>query len=190
MSVCSGRTDAGCRQADCELSRLERRAVRGESERSSVSEESTEQADSPLRLSRSLSLTHTRANKQHRETGHGCSLKATAAQQTQPWPTLRSKGSNGSSKKFSKAKRCGNITVYFSASSQLLKKKCFSSVNCKLPGAVIMTNRFTLVRFGSCVAAGQAQNRRTLASFSFKSAPPLLCQVGVFRKHRGFASVN
>lgn len=36
-----------------------------------------------------------------------------AAEQTQPWPTSRPKGSSGSSKKLSKAKRCGNATACF-----------------------------------------------------------------------------
>lgn len=49
------------------------------------------------------------------ERGPGSSLKAAAAaaQQTQPWRTSRSKGSSGSSKKFSKAKRCVHVTRYF-----------------------------------------------------------------------------
>lgn len=87
-------------------------------------------------------LTHTQTNKQHRETGHGCSLKAAAAaaaQQTQPWPTLRSKGSNGSSKKFSKAKRCGNATGLFSLLLSSFFKIVSALLKYTLPAAVIVT---------------------------------------------------
>lgn len=119
------------------LAELERSAIHGESERSSVSVESTEQAASPP-------LTHTQTNKQHRETGHECSLKAAAAaaaaaQQTQPWPTLRSKGSNGSSKKFSKAKRCGNATGLFSLLLSSFFKIVSALLKYTLPAAVIVT---------------------------------------------------
>ena len=38
---------------------------------------------------------------------------ASRQQQTQPWPTSRPKGSSGSSRKLSKAKRCGDVLGSF-----------------------------------------------------------------------------
>lgn len=64
---------------------------------------------------------------------------AAAAQQTQPWPTLRSKGSNGSSKKFSKAKRCGNATGLFSLLLSSFFKIVSALLKYTLPAAVIVT---------------------------------------------------
>lgn len=113
VSACCGPTDAlrwrRLLTATARCPRGKDEALHGESERSA------EKASS-----------HTA--RQYRERGPGCTSKAPAAaaavQQTQPWLTSRSKGSRGSSKKFSKAKRYGNVTAYFFTLLQLMLCYC------------------------------------------------------------------
>lgn len=94
-----------------------------------------------------------------RERGPGSCFEAAALEHTQPWLTSRSKGSSGSSKKFSKAKRCGNVTSYFFLLRFSSFFVCYNSVL-----MLSVCSRYdrdpkitsAIVRSHSCVAAGQA----------------------------------
>lgn len=102
LSACSGLTNAvrWLPTVNSELPLKWKEAVDGESERR-ASYCKKHGAGSPYTY------------RTHRERGPGSCFKAAAVQQTQPWPTSRSKGSSGSSKKLSKAKRCGNVSGSF-----------------------------------------------------------------------------
>lgn len=80
-----------------------------------------------------------------------------AAEQTQPWPTSRLKGSGGSSKKLSKAKRCGNGTACFHHDYARVVFLFFYS-RCHVSPDTILETKITSanVRAQSRFAVGQA----------------------------------
>lgn len=113
-------------------------------------------------------------------------LGEAASEQTQPWPTSRSSGSSGSSKKFSKVKRCGNVAASFAtpilkpemcSCCLLLKMSDLHRQYVRAPPKITSAN----VRARSRrVVVGQALNRLTTLALAWYQCwvEPLLAVPG------------
>lgn len=107
LHVCARRVDV----LDSLLLRAGWQAVHGDSELPSSWKDATD-VESVRRVPYCKKLVQAvPAHTEHR--GREAPGFASRQQQTQPWPTSRPKGSSGSSKKLSKAKRCGNVPGSF-----------------------------------------------------------------------------
>lgn len=120
LSACSGVTSAVRWLAGCRRHRWA--APESEKKRSTV------KVKGGLRTVQKPGAGSPYTYRTHRERGPGSCFKAAAVQQTEPWPTSRSKGSRGSSKKLSKAKRCGNVFCLVLLRSSSFCCYCFNPV--------------------------------------------------------------